>query len=173
MMEKEVIECLEKTEQNNDTCMSYVIKHNGLKSKSEEIRNVELLENEIVVLEAKKKELFWTTAWCSYVVLCLFELRWKECSWLCFGHLRFLKALSKSVWLKFLMESNRNVPTHWVCKTQIEHLIAPHCGTFNFICKSCRKCRSDEGLLSSFAASSGDFTYVVWSLKKQIPICLA
>ena len=58
MMEKEVTECLEKTEQNNDTCMSYVIKHNGLKSKSEEIRNVELLENEIVVLEAKKKELF-------------------------------------------------------------------------------------------------------------------
>ena len=58
MMEKEVIECLEKTEQNNDTCMSYVIKHNGLKSKSEEIRNVELLENEIVVLEAKKNNCF-------------------------------------------------------------------------------------------------------------------
>ena len=57
IMEKEVIECLEKAEQNNDTCMSYVIKHNGLKSKSEEIRKVELLENEIVVLEAKKKKL--------------------------------------------------------------------------------------------------------------------
>ena len=58
MMEKEVIECMEKAEQNNDTCMSYVIKSNGLKRKSEEIKNeVELFEKEIVDLEAKKKKL--------------------------------------------------------------------------------------------------------------------
>ena len=38
MMEKEVIECMEKAEQNNDTCMIYVIKSNGLKRKSEEIK---------------------------------------------------------------------------------------------------------------------------------------
>ena len=57
-MEKEVIECMEKAEQNNDTCVSYVIKSNGLKRKSEEIKNeVELFEKEIVDLEAKKKKL--------------------------------------------------------------------------------------------------------------------
>ena len=45
MMEKEVIECMEKAEQNNDTCMSYVIKSNGLKRKNEEIKKeVELHE---------------------------------------------------------------------------------------------------------------------------------
>ena len=39
------------------TCMSYVIKSNGLKKKSEEIKKeVELLEKEIVDLEAKKFE---------------------------------------------------------------------------------------------------------------------
>ena len=57
-MEKEVIECMEKAEQNNDTCMSYVIKSNGLKRKNEEIKKeVELREKEIVDLEAKKKKL--------------------------------------------------------------------------------------------------------------------
>ena len=34
MVEKEVIECMEKAEQNNDTCMSYVIKSNGLREKN-------------------------------------------------------------------------------------------------------------------------------------------
>ena len=58
MMEKEVIECTEKAEQNNDTCMSYVIESNGLKRKSEEIKKeVELFEKEIYDLEAKKKRL--------------------------------------------------------------------------------------------------------------------
>ena len=58
MMEKEVIECMDKAEQNNDTCMSYVIKGNGLKRKSEEIKKeVELREKEIVNLEVKKKKL--------------------------------------------------------------------------------------------------------------------
>ena len=58
MMEKEVIECMEKAEQNNDTCMSYVIESSGLKRKSEEIKKeVELFEKEIVDLEAKKKKL--------------------------------------------------------------------------------------------------------------------
>ena len=58
MMEKEVIECMGKAEQNNDTCMSCVIKSNGLKRKSEEIKKeVELPEKEIVDLEAKKKKL--------------------------------------------------------------------------------------------------------------------
>ena len=58
MMEKEVIECMEKAEQNNDTCMSYVIESNELKRKSEEIKKeVELFEKEIVDLEAKKKKL--------------------------------------------------------------------------------------------------------------------
>ena len=58
MMEKEVIECMEKAEQNNDTCMSYVIKSSGLKRKSEEIKKeVELQEKEIVDLEVKKKKL--------------------------------------------------------------------------------------------------------------------
>ena len=38
--------------------MSYVIKNSGLKRKSEEIkREVELLEKEIVDLEAKKKKI--------------------------------------------------------------------------------------------------------------------
>ena len=55
--------------------------------------------------------------------------------------------------VKFLMEYNSKVPTHCLV---LSHLIAPHCGTFNFICKSCRKCRSDEGLLSSFAALTDD-----------------
>ena len=58
MVEKEVIECMEKAEQNNGTCMNYVIKSNGLKRKSEEIkREVELLEKEIADWEAKKKKL--------------------------------------------------------------------------------------------------------------------
>ena len=58
MMEKEVIERMEKAEQNNDTCMSYVIESNELKRKSEEIKQeVELFEKEIVDLEAKKKKL--------------------------------------------------------------------------------------------------------------------
>ena len=34
MVEKEVIECMEKAEQNNDTCMSYVTKSNGLREKN-------------------------------------------------------------------------------------------------------------------------------------------
>ena len=51
------------------------------------------------------------------------------------------------------MKYNSKVPTHCLV---LSHLIAPHCGTFNFICKSCRKCRSDEGLLSSFAALTDD-----------------
>ena len=55
-MEKEVIECMEKAEQNNDTCMSCFIKSNGLKRNSEK-KEVELFEKEIVDLEAKKKEL--------------------------------------------------------------------------------------------------------------------
>ena len=38
MVEKEVIECMEKAEQNNDTCMSYVTKSNELKRKSEKIK---------------------------------------------------------------------------------------------------------------------------------------
>ena len=54
MMEIEVIKCMEQ----NNTCMSYVIKNSGLKRKSEEIkREVELLEKEIVDLEAKKKKI--------------------------------------------------------------------------------------------------------------------
>ena len=58
MMEKEGIEYMEKAEQNNGTCMSYVIKSNGLKRKIEEIkREVELLEKKIVDLEAMKKKL--------------------------------------------------------------------------------------------------------------------
>ena len=32
-MEKEVTECMDKAEQNNDTCMSYVIKGNGVKKE--------------------------------------------------------------------------------------------------------------------------------------------
>ena len=43
--------------ENNDTCMSYVIKSNGLKRKSEEIKKEVELEKEIVDLEAKKKKL--------------------------------------------------------------------------------------------------------------------
>ena len=53
MVEKEVIECMEKAEQNNDTCMSYATKSNGLKKKSEKIKK----EKKIVDLEAKKKKL--------------------------------------------------------------------------------------------------------------------
>ena len=49
---------MEKAEQNNETCMSYVIKSNGLKRKIEEIkREVELLEKKIVDLEVMKKKL--------------------------------------------------------------------------------------------------------------------
>ena len=49
---------MEKAEQNNETCMSYVIKSNALKRKIEEIkREVELLEKKIVDLEAMKKKL--------------------------------------------------------------------------------------------------------------------
>ena len=56
MMEKELIECMGNAEQNNDTCMSCVIKSNGLKRKIEEMKKeVKLLEKEIVDLEAKKK----------------------------------------------------------------------------------------------------------------------
>ena len=41
--------------------MSYVIKSNGLKRVSEEIKKeVELFEKEIVDLEEKKKKLCWT-----------------------------------------------------------------------------------------------------------------
>ena len=58
IMKKEVIECMEKGEQNNDICMSYVIKSNVLKRMSEEIKKeIELLEKEIVDLEEKKKKL--------------------------------------------------------------------------------------------------------------------
>ena len=58
IMKKEVIECMEKGEQNNAICMSYVIKSNVLKRMSEEIKKeVELLEKEIVDLEEKKKKL--------------------------------------------------------------------------------------------------------------------
>ena len=56
-MEKEVIECMEKAEQNNETCMSCFIKSNRLKRNSEKKKEVELFEKEIVDLEAKKKEL--------------------------------------------------------------------------------------------------------------------
>ena len=49
---------MEKGEQNNAICMSYVIKSNVLKRMSEEIKKeVELLEKEIVDLEEKKKKL--------------------------------------------------------------------------------------------------------------------
>ena len=58
MMEKEVIECMEKAEKHNDTCISYVIKSNRLKTKSEDTKKeVELLEKEILDLEARKKKL--------------------------------------------------------------------------------------------------------------------
>lgn len=57
MMEKEVVECMEKAEKNNDTCMSYVIKSNGLKRKSQETKKeIETLEKEILDLEVKKKK---------------------------------------------------------------------------------------------------------------------
>ena len=48
---------MKKAKQNNDRCMSYVIKSNGLKRKSEEIKKEVELEKEIVDLEAKKKKL--------------------------------------------------------------------------------------------------------------------
>ena len=48
-MEKEVIECMEKAEQNSDTCMSCFIKSNGLKRNSEK-KEVELFEKVIVDL---------------------------------------------------------------------------------------------------------------------------
>ena len=86
MVEKEVIECMEKAEQNNDTCMSYVTKSNGLKRKSEKIKKERERnswpgrEKEKVVLNTVSK------MFDIVVLLCLFEFRWKECLWLCFGH---------------------------------------------------------------------------------------
>ena len=48
---------MKKAKQNNDKCMSYVIKSNGSKRKSEGIKKEVEPENEIVDLEAKKKKL--------------------------------------------------------------------------------------------------------------------
>ena len=48
---------MKKAKQNNDKYMSYVIKSNGLKRKSEEIKKEFELEKEIVDLEVKKKKL--------------------------------------------------------------------------------------------------------------------
>ena len=76
MVEKEVIECMEKAEQNNDTCMSYVTKSNGLREKNSWPGS----EKEKVVLNTASK------MFDIVVLLCLFEFRWKECLWLCFGH---------------------------------------------------------------------------------------
>ena len=56
MMESEFVDCVTMAEKKND--MSYVIKDNALKRKSENIsEELKLLEKELLLLEEKKKKL--------------------------------------------------------------------------------------------------------------------
>ena len=56
MMKSEFIDCVTMAEKKND--MSYVIKGNALKRKSETTsEELKLLEKELLVLEEKKKKL--------------------------------------------------------------------------------------------------------------------
>ena len=56
MMKSEFIDCVTMAEKKND--MSYVIKGNALKRKSETTsEKLKLLEKELLVLEEKKKKL--------------------------------------------------------------------------------------------------------------------
>jgi len=56
MMESDFVECMKKAEEKND--MSYVIKANALKRKSDDIKaEIQSLEKEISVLEDKHKQL--------------------------------------------------------------------------------------------------------------------
>ena len=56
MMESEFVDCITMAEKKND--MSYVIKGNALKRKSETTsEELKLLEKELLVLEEKKKKL--------------------------------------------------------------------------------------------------------------------
>ena len=55
-MESEFVDCITMVEKKND--MSYVIKGNALKRKSEKTsEELKLLEKELLVLEEEKKEL--------------------------------------------------------------------------------------------------------------------
>ena len=55
MMEKEFLDCMKTAEKKND--MSYVIKGNGIKRKSDELRNdLGKLEKEVLALKEKKRK---------------------------------------------------------------------------------------------------------------------
>ena len=69
IMEKEVIECMEKAEKKKDTSMSYVIKSNGLKRKNKETKKN--VENESLDLEARKKKL--STCPCKCIIVLCFK----------------------------------------------------------------------------------------------------
>ena len=57
MMESEFVDCITMAEKKND--MSYVIKGNALKRKSEKTsEELKLLEKELLVLEEKKKNYY-------------------------------------------------------------------------------------------------------------------
>ena len=72
MLDYKIIECMEKAEKNNSTCMSLIIKSNRLERKSDETKKeVELLKKEILDLEGKKKSYFeplTTSVLLSYVL---------------------------------------------------------------------------------------------------------
>ena len=123
MMEKKVIECVDKAEQNNDTCMSYVIKGNGLKRKSEEIKKevwdfwklylslFDFVMKDhynwyiIIILMTEVKQLYVCTCRCPINVRTKWMTR-------CF-QVPNQQLLFQIV--KFLMEYNSKVRNHWVC----------------------------------------------------------
>ena len=55
-MESEFVDCITMAEKESD--MSYVIKGNTLKCKSEKREELKLLEKELLVLEEKKKNYY-------------------------------------------------------------------------------------------------------------------
>ena len=56
MMESEIVDCITMAETKND--MSYIIKGNALKRKSEKTREeLKLLQKELLKLEEKKKRI--------------------------------------------------------------------------------------------------------------------